>query len=462
MHLERNKGVDLVFIGGGFLLLFLLAKVQKNIHYLLSQHFLDAPAYLQWNLFDFFVLGASIYCIWKRVDFISFFRSHKSLLFLLLFLIWTRITLFKVDPMYLSRAHVLFFGFFTACLCLPLLSLEFFRKKIFDHFYTLLGLVVIFSSIECLVGLSQFALQKPLNLPFLQEWQSLDSLIVSGRSLSELYIGQLLNFPETAHLILRSYGTMSHPNILGGFLSFACLALYFLYLKSTSAYQKAAIFFLLFVHIITLFTTFSRSSGLSFLLLTFLFFFYSIKKLSYFHLFSLIGVVTLCCTSGLILFSSCAIDRACSLPISSEKMALNTPRIRGFLVAKEMIVQNPFSGVGHRQFVNKMAPYISKENAAVEKLPAHNIYLLIAAESGLIGFFLFSSLLFFALKELYMSPFCGDIHFFLFGALMGQLLVGLFDCYPLTSFFSRMAFFSILGLGSKTIIFQKEPRFQHD
>lgn len=440
MELDRKKGLDLLQIAGGFLFLFLLPKLQKNLHYLFSKCFADVPPYSYLNLFDCFLVGAGLYCIVKRVSLVAFFREHKSFLCLLLFLIWTRISLMKVAPEYLSRAHVLFFGLFASCMCFPLLSLEFFQKKVFKHFYTLLILFVIFSSFECVIGFSQFILQKPLNLPFLKEWGSLDSFLTSGHPLSQLYIGKIFHFSDS-NLILRSYGTMSHPNIFGGFLSLSCLALYFLF-----PYQRILTSFLLFGHILTLFTTFSRSSGLLFLWLTFLFLLYSIKRLSKASLGSLLSVICLSCATGFVLFSSFAIERACSLPISSEKIAANSPRIRGFLVAKEMIQANPLSGVGYRQFVNQMDPYIRVENAEVEKLPAHNIYLLIAAELGLIGLFLFACFLFFAFNGSFSHP----LHFFVFAAITGVLLVGLFDCYPWTCFFWRMTFFALLGAGCKS------------
>src|SRR3990167_41387 len=124
LEIEKKSLLDLLQITAGFLFLFLFPKVQKNLNYLISKYLPSSllPSYFHLNFFDCILVGVVLYCLLKRIPLIPFFRRHKSLLFLSLLLIWTRISLVKVDPLYLSRAQVMFFTFFTSCMCFPLVS----------------------------------------------------------------------------------------------------------------------------------------------------------------------------------------------------------------------------------------------------------------------------------------------------------------------------------------------------
>lgn len=430
-----------------FLILFLLPKLQKNLHYLISKHLPASfsPVYLSVNLFDGILLVGFLYFALRKINPLSLLRDHMAGFFLLLFLVWTRISLRLVDPIYLSTAHVLFFTFFAGCLCFYLGRFNSLQKKVEKHFGALLFLFVIFSSLQCAIGLGQFAIQKRLDLFFIKEWHTLDAFISIGVPFSELLIGKLVSFTGTSTEILRTYGTMSHPNIFGGFLSLACFAFYFLFLRASTLSQRVLISLLLSAHILALFTTFSRSGTISFLMLTSLFVVYHFKSKVRKSLYSLLAVICLSCVASFALLGPLASERMASLPVSAEKIAANSYRIMSFQLAQKMILANPVSGIGYRQFVNKMDSYIRGENAIVEKLPTHNIYLLLGAETGLVGLFLFCAFLFFVLKGAFSQLGKSSAHFFFFGVSLGSLVVGLVDCYPMTCFFWRMAFFSSLG-----------------
>jgi hypothetical protein len=99
--------------------------------------------------------------------------------------------------------------------------------------------------------------------------------VSSGHSLGLHYLGEqtiTVSMPGVAKVdlgngnrLLRAYGTMPHPNILGGFFVLSLSALYLLYKKTVI--RRIFLIFTLFMLIFGLILTFSRSAELSFAVL---------------------------------------------------------------------------------------------------------------------------------------------------------------------------------------------------
>ncbi len=115
---------------------------------------------------------------------------------------------------------------------------------------------------------------------------------ITGESLIGADISGVAKFVFEGQKIVRSYGTFSHPNVLGGFLIFTILITILLYLESKSGYLSSKVsnsqlfslynntkrnisqgimyslfwIIMIFVQISALFLTFSRVSWISFIL----------------------------------------------------------------------------------------------------------------------------------------------------------------------------------------------------
>lgn len=179
---------------------------------------------------------------------------------------------------------------------------------------------------------------------------------------------------------IRAYGTFSHPNILGGFLSLVLLItikhkkLLFSYIKTLRLYSyvpfEAMIFLgILSVPLLALLLTFSRSSWISFIVgLVFISSLSSIKKL-------IVGVGI----AGMIIISTLPIP---FILVSNTESFL----VRRLLneAAFTMIADNWLAGVGLGNFLTALPNYLVSRTIYFLQ-PVHNIYVLFLSEFGLIG-----------------------------------------------------------------------------
>ena len=198
------------------------------------------------------------------------------------------------------------------------------------------------------------------------------------------------------YLFLRPYATFSHPNSLAGFLLVSCLL--FLLTKRK----------LVIVPLLTILVTFSWSAYLAILLLLVYVFWkkWGVKGAA-------IGVLLLI-----------------GIALQSIKVGLLEERSiveRIFLIqnALQLIKAHPFLGVGLGNFIPAQLELSFPRGQYNFLQPVHNIYLLVASETGLIGLGIFLYFLFYLFKK---SHLISIIQYPLFTIL----LLGLFDHYWLT------------------------------
>lgn len=236
------------------------------------------------------------------------------------------------------------------------------------------------------------------------------------------------------NVFLRPYGTFSHPNSLSGFILVAMILI--LSKKKPSLFDKLSVS-LGFVLIIL---CFSRTAWLAVLALgmyfvlskIFLGFKYGFrsKKLSlnFPYLFSLSSIIV-----TIFLFLRTAIEAS-----SFE----NRRRLAEYAIT--IIKQNPLFGVGANNFIISLA----QKNTAWQWFywlqPAHNIFLLAASETGLIGLVAFSMFLTLSLRNLVKKR--SPSSFYLLASIFGILFTGLFDHYWLTLIQNQLLFVVVLGL----------------
>jgi O-antigen ligase len=319
---------------------------------------------LKWKGFSFlkmFILFA-VYLVVQSIfkgSFLSLFNSFRLLLY-----IFTFYSLFKIIK-------------------------SVFNQKIYK--YILVGSIFLVL-LQGIVALLQFSGGTSLGLSFLGESQVVSGM--RGSSFLEL----------NNSLYLRGYGTFPHPNIFGGWLIFNILLGWFLFGNMHKKRDYAVI--LMGISSLVLVLTFSRISLLVCLLIWIAFIvksFVNSKRIKNFAFFGLIS------------------ERFMNLFTGGDTSW--SDRVGLMESSFHMIKQNLLTGVGLGGFIENMGDTVPRSSNGILLLqPVHNIFLLIVSEIGLVGFGLFSTLIYFFFKN-------RDWGLRFVMGLVGIFIISMFDHY---------------------------------
>jgi O-antigen ligase len=292
------------------------------------------------------------------------------------------------------------------------------------------GLGSIFALLtQVLIGLAQFwtqstAFLKPLGL----NWPGDLTPATQGASVVQLADG--LRW-------LRVYGTVPHPNLLGGLVFCFLVGLAALYLNQPRG--KIWLMALFSSGVMLLVLTFSRSAWLALALFGLILMIFS----RYFErkkLLALLVLTIFSLTLVILPLRDLILTRTISPAVKTE--AFSTVA-RNWLAGQgwEFFQERPFSGVGMGAFILTLS-----QRAGIGYLiePVHNIPLLAASELGVGGFFLLCGLATVILIKSIRSRWVTGLIFF--AALAGLCLIGLFDHYLWTLAPGRVLWGTILGL----------------
>ncbi len=249
--------------------------------------------------------------------------------------------------------------------------------------------VVFFSGVfQSIITLLQFSVQHSLNLK------------IFGESVIAPNILGVAKFEFASQKFIRAYGTFPHPNVLGFFLllSLACGIWIIIryWHKKNYLFKVALVLGSLFIEAGIL-LSYSRSIILSsFILLSIMLTTYRKKVVSIYRLscsklkinpmfqgvVALIAVfATLFIAYNLLVprlcIKECAGDTSISLRMAYGKFAY------------AIIANHPFTGIGPGNFVPYLKDRFPQNFQPWEFQPSHNIYLLITAETGLLGLIAF-------------------------------------------------------------------------
>jgi putative inorganic carbon (HCO3(-)) transporter len=269
---------------------------------------------------------------------------------------------------------------------------EIFNQRI--NTYILLGAIalVVFQGV---LAFSQFRGGTSLGLTFLGESQ-----VVSGMMGSSF-----LNLDGS--LYLRGYGTFPHPNVFAGWLILNILLGWYLF-ENMNRRRDISIA-LMVMSSLSLVLTFSR---IAFLVCTIIWIAFLIK----------------------VFFNSRRLKTYSFLGLMSERLSnLFTggdtswgDRVGLMESSFSVIRENILTGVGLGRFIPNMGDTVPRSGSGILLLqPVHNIFLLFISEIGLIGFTLFSTLLYFFFKKREWS-----LRFII--GLIAILIIGMFDHYLLS------------------------------
>ena len=228
-------------------------------------------------------------------------------------------------------------------------------------------------SIEIITGLIGFVLQSTSFLESLDmKWPGILEASAQGASVVQLSNGLR---------ILRAYGTLPHPNILGGFLLFVMLGPISLFFNSKKPNYPALI--LLCFGLILLVLTFSRSAWLGWLA------FVLVLLIKFRHLDRKRLILFISATAMAVLLTGIPLrelifSRLTNLEIATETIS-SVGRSWLAQQAMDIIQKHPLTGVGVGSFIIELAKN-AVPGAPIE--PVHNVFLLMTAELGIVGFIL--------------------------------------------------------------------------
>ncbi|MBI2464027.1 O-antigen ligase family protein [Candidatus Peregrinibacteria bacterium] len=257
---------------------------------------------------------------------------------------------------------------------------------------------------------------------------------------------------------IRSYGTLPHPNILGGLL---VLSLFFtaFFWKNEKMRRNIII-----IQSLGLLTTFSRSAMVGYLG-SIMFLWIALKpqlavkkKLMELLKFGSIAVIIF------ILMQTKAFyalkERA--LPQLNDKAL--TERSEYLKISARMIEKFPLFGIGIGNFTTRMQDFTKKKLAPWEHQPVHNVFALVASETGLIGFafFLFAMMLIFQKiyreNKKFSNRDSKENVYLLYLCVFAVIIIMFFDHYWITLYQGQIALVIIIAFVSTST--EKKEKMQ--
>lgn len=260
---------------------------------------------------------------------------------------------------------------------------------------------------------------------------------------------------------LRAYGSLDHPNMLGGFLAIGLLAAIWLLINTERGpkqrLKELALSLIIILGAIGLFLSFSRAAVLAFCLgLAILFI--SQWKLWPRLLLSLFLIVAV---SGALAsqYGYLYVTRAPNIAVSVVDQRLEakslSERAEYLRQAKILIARHPLLGVGLGNFGVAVSETITKKQISYYYQPVHNVFFLVASEIGLTGllfFLLFLGWLFFGALKIVRD---NSLPLALLGALLAMMM---FDHWLWSLHFGVLFFWLVAGLAFKLIFEEKEKK----
>jgi O-antigen ligase len=236
---------------------------------------------------------------------------------------------------------------------------------------------------------------------------------------------------------LRAYGTLPHPNILGGFVLIVLLGPVAFFLRKEKPNNLALLLLIPGISLLAL--TFSRSAWLALIVFSLIL----VSKSKYFgrkRLAILLAVIALSLAVTLFPYRQLVQARTLNTTSHSEEFSfIGRAWLNG--EATKMIGEYPLTGVGIGSFILELAGRAG-EGYVIE--PAHNVLLLAGAELGIPGLLLVLALSISFLVRLFKTQ---NPNAILAGAILTGLgIISIFDHYLWTLAPGRLMLGLAIGL----------------
>ncbi|OGE88373.1 MAG: hypothetical protein A3J07_01070 [Candidatus Doudnabacteria bacterium RIFCSPLOWO2_02_FULL_49_13] len=430
-----------------FYLFLLLLPIQTRMLYNPAQSYISW--YFNYHL-AIFVYLTDLILILCFLSWLVFERPRISLtskLWLLLGLfLWVVVSVFHVKQIKLGIYGV--FKWFELLLLLIYLR-ETFRETI--QFRLSATILFILGVTQAILALWQFHVQHMLGLKFLGEY--IPPLGTTGLATIDTLGGK----------VIRAYGTFPHPNVLASFLIFALFMGFFLVSSAfaeASAGRRETKLRLFLVScgtiLITLgiFVTFSRLAWLATAIgyLGFGIYWLWHKQWKKSLILAIIGIVS-CLSAGVLTKADGTYFELLKTRVLDQNQTSITDR--GFFndLGLNLVAQHPWLGVGVGNYVPALRDLYALK--AWQYQPAHNIFIFIAAESGVGALAIFVLIIIQIFRGARHGP-VGPLKFSLIFLGLIFLILGQFDHYFVTIQQGRLMLFVVLGLLAAL------PNLQHE
>jgi len=405
-----------------YFFVFLLPFQTKYIIFSAEQNYNEVAIYLNYVIVLFLSFLFFIYFYQKNKN-TKDFEIPKHYLIIIGLDLFIFVSIFVSPILSVSLFKYLLF-LFSVSLFFVLLNFNINLRKILLFF--ILG-VFLHSS----VAVAQFFLQTDFSNKYLRG--SLHDPSVLGTSVIELNEGRFL----------RSYGLLDHPNILGAVVFFALISVVFLLIKyNFNFWQKISIYFIYFILLLSLLTSFSRSAWLAFSI-SFLIIFFSLiikkdkgifQKFIPFLSYSVLFIVVFLFILNSFIFSRFNLDSRL------EEKSINE-RVGQINYSREIIGDHLWFGSGlgaYHQTLLDANPNLK----TYEAQPVHNTFLLVFSEIGLWGFIFFVWFFLYLFKK----SLAGENYFINLSLFSGLLIFMIFDHWLWSLPFGLLFLFFILGI----------------
>lgn len=263
-------------------------------------------------------------------------------------------------------------------------------------------------------------------------------------------ISGVAKIDENGIKLIRGYGTFPHPNILAAFLISAVLMTYYTVLSNASlirhkindAFQgKMTYLFLIFAVLLGLFLTFSKIALASFIVvcafLTALTYFKNINFLKS-DIYKIFFTTFIIFISLFVVFNQEIFARFSETQSVSQRIFYSD-------ISFNAIALSPVLGVGIGNFID----YFYNTHSVLpdwQYQPVHNLFLLIASETGIISGFLFIAFIAISIYRFLKNKNNQIFNWIIFFIFINFLILANFDHYFWTLQQGRILFWLILGL----------------
>lgn len=225
-------------------------------------------------------------------------------------------------------------------------------------------------------------------------------------------------------LVLRPYATFPHPNVLAGFI---LVSLILIGINKERGWRKILKWAAQILGSIAILLSFSRATWLIGLSAGLVLVRDWKKKRDI-----IVGLVVFLVLIGGVFYRF-------ALPLSGQEAIIQ--RFSLAQIAIEMIKASPLAGVGLNNFIPQLPNYWQQFGMTYWLQPVHNIFLLVAAEAGLIGLVIFLWILVLTFKRLVTTN-----RWLLVTVLSVILGLGLFDHYWFTLQQTQLLLSVVFGL----------------
>ena len=377
-----------------------------------------------------------------RIDYLSPTIFATDLILIAMLISWAARARGKTIVNILEK-HKRSIGVFIALLLLMALNIAISTNPLSTLYYWLrLGeLALLFFYLKSVPKSTTGALRKLLPLPVIYSSTIAIIQFVKQGSVGGLlyWLGErsftiatpgIAKAESLGRLLLRPYATFPHPNALAGFIVVSLVLLLPLMERKQGrdTYTKVVLPLAFILGAITLLLTFSLSGWIAAALLAILAKALKDKR----KMLPSAALVVLGLTVAVVAFPP-------------EKESISN-RLTVAKHAQTMIRESPLTGVGLGNFIPSLSQQPNQGSLPLQSpflfyQPVHNIYLLLAAEAGLIALGLFAWFMAGALRNAKRKERTN-----IFLALVGILMIGAVDHYWLTLHQTRLLFTITLAL----------------